>query len=106
MDFKIIVDDVYNVLSSNNAIFIYFVIIGMLGHYAKKRVKSETDVTVKEWFCNFKVYSTILTVVTALIVIFGALSNNIINDSMTIYTIIYTGLTSGFAIDSLTNNDS
>jgi hypothetical protein len=100
-----LLNNVLNVLSSNNAIFVYFVIIGMIGHYAKKRVKSETDVTLNEWFCNFKVYSTILTVVTALMVIFGALANNIINDSMTIYTIVYTGLTSGFAIDSLTNND-
>ena len=95
-----------DILSTNNAIFVYFVIIGMIGHYAKKRVKSETDVTFGEWFLNFKVYSTILTIVVTLITIFGALSNNIINDAMSISTIIYTGLTSGFAIDSLTNNDS
>jgi L-asparagine transporter-like permease len=93
-------------ISSNDAIFVYFIIIGMSGHYAKKRVKAETDVTFGEWFLNFKVYSTIVTIVVALITIFGALSNNIINDTMSISTIIYTGLTTGFAIDSLTNGDS
>jgi hypothetical protein len=99
------ISNVLQILISNDAIFVYFIIVGMIGHYAKKRVKAETDVTFHEWFLNFKVYSTILTIVTVLITIFGALSNNIINEAMSLSTIVYTGLTTGFAIDSLTNND-
>lgn len=98
--------NIYHVLTSNTSIFIFFTIIGMVGHYAKKKVNEEIDVTFKDWFLDFKVYSTILTIVTALITIFGALSNNIINDSMSVSTIIYVGLTTGFAIDSLTNTDT
>jgi hypothetical protein len=90
---------------TNNQAFILAVLLGMLGHYAKKRAKKETKVSLKEWFGNFNIYGTISSIITSLIAVVGVVANNLITDDMSLATAIYIGLTSGFAIDSATNSD-
>jgi hypothetical protein len=90
---------------SQETIFTVAVIIGMVGHYAKKRVKLETRVTLKQWFLEFNVFGTITSVVSALIAILGAFVNHLITPEMNPMTVFYIGLITGFTIDSVTNSD-
>jgi hypothetical protein len=90
---------------SQESVFTVSVIIGMIGHYAKKRVKSETQVTLKQWFMELDMFGSIASVVTALVIILGAFANHIITPDMSTLTVFYIGLISGFTVDSVTNSD-
>jgi hypothetical protein len=91
--------------NSYDMVFAFAVVIGMLGHYCKKKVKNETTSSVVGWFSYSNIQSSIATLVAILVAITGAISNNLITPDMGIMTIIYTGLTTGFAVDSATNTD-
>ena len=90
---------------SNEAILALSTIFGMIGHYAKKRARSETTVTLCQWFGPSNVFGTISTITIAVMAVIGVIANNIITPEMSIYSIIYLGLSQGFAIDSATNGD-
>ena len=86
-------------------VFSLATIVGMIGHYAKKKVRSETQVSLYQWFGSINVFGTIASLTTAATAIFGALSNNLVTADMSIATIIYVGLTTGYTVDSTTNGD-
>lgn len=93
-------------LPQHEMIFSAATIFGMIGHYAKKKVREETCVTLYEWFGKINVFGTLASLTTAAIAIFGALSNNLVTADMPIATLIYIGLTTGYTIDSTTNGDN
>lgn len=97
--------DISNIAPSKEYIFAISVIIGMCGHYCKKKIKNETDVSFWQWFGTLNVFSTFASFSTALVVVTGAISNGVITPDMNIISIMYIGLTSGFAVDSATNSD-
>lgn len=87
---------------------IYFVIttcLGMVGHYLKKYLKGETEVSMRQWFGSAGIKSSILSIGAAIMVAITALSNNIITPEMTFWGVVYIGLTTGIAVDSSTNSD-
>lgn len=86
-------------------IFSIATICGMIGHYAKKKVRSETHVTLCQWFGSINIFGTLASLSTAAMAIFGALSNNLVTADMSIATLIYIGLTTGYTVDSTTNGD-
>ena len=63
---------------SQETIFTIAVAIGMIGHYAKKRVRSETSVSLKQWFLEFDVFGSIASAVAALIAVMGAFVNHLV----------------------------
>ena len=81
-------------------------VAGMIGHYAKKKVREETVTTLTEWFGSVNIFGTISSITTASATILGALSSGVITPEMTDMAVIYIGLTNGFAVDSATNGDS
>jgi|694.fasta_scaffold00062_47 hypothetical protein len=96
---------ILKILVSYQAIFSYGVIIGMIGHYAKKKIKEETEVKLSEWFGSVGLYGTISSISAAFMAILGALSNGLITPDMSIYSLLYIGLTTGYTVDSSLNND-
>lgn len=86
-------------------VFSIATVCGMIGHYAKKKVRSETHVTLCQWFGSINVFGTLASLTTAGMAIFGALSNNLVTADMSWATIIYIGLTTGYTVDSTTNGD-
>lgn len=97
---------ILELLVSYQAIFSYGVIAGMIGHYAKKKIKDETDVKLSEWFGTVGLYGTISSISAAFMAILGALSNNLITPDMSIYSLLYIGITTGYTVDSSLNNDN
>lgn len=91
---------------THQLVFSGAVIFGMIGHYCKKKIKSETNITFVQWFGTVHLFGTIASMSTAALTIFGALSNNLITPDMDIVNLIYVGLTTGYAVDSVTNGDS
>ena len=89
----------------NEIIFAVATILGMLGHYLKKKLKNETQVNLKEWFGSSHWPGSIAALGSAATVIVAALSNGVIVESMSFWAVAYVGLTTGFAIDSTTNSD-
>lgn len=87
-------------------ILIVSTLLGMFGHYAKKRALSQTNVTACEWFGSVNVFGTISSILLAVTTVVGIISNNMITPDMNVYTVIYIGLTSGFAADSAANGDN
>jgi hypothetical protein len=94
-----------DILTHHELIFSTATVFGMIGHYAKKKVRSETQVTLYQWFGSINVFGTLASLTTAAIAIFGALSNNVVTADMSIATLVYIGLTTGYTIDSTTNGD-
>jgi hypothetical protein len=92
-------------ISNFQVIFLIATLCGMIGHYAKKRVRSETQVTIYQWFGNINIFGTISSLTTAAMAVLGALSNNLVTADMPVVTLIYVGLTTGYTIDSTTNGD-
>jgi hypothetical protein len=86
-------------------IFAVAVIVGMIIHYCKKSLKHETTVSIIAWFTISNVKASLCTVFAAAVAIIGALSNNLITADMTLWSILYIGFTTGYAIDSTSNSD-
>lgn len=85
--------------------FILSVSVGMISHYAKKRAKEETVVSLKEWFGSVNLFGTLSSFATSLLATLSALSYDVVTPEMSLATIIYMGLTTGYAADSATNSD-
>lgn len=98
--------DITAILQQNyQYVYIVAFILGMIGHYAKKKVKNETEADLAGWFSHQNIFASIATFVTAAITLTGTLANNLITADMSIMTILYTGLTAGIAVDSVANSD-
>lgn len=85
-----------------------FIICGLLGgitHYLKKVATGQTDATFTEWFGRKNLAATLYTLIVFIFVIIGALAGGIINDKMDIWTVLYAGFFTGFAVDSGFNSD-
>ena len=89
----------------NEIIFAVATIIGMIAHYVKKRFKYETTVNLREWFGSSNWPGSITSIGTAITIIIAALSNGVITETMPFWSVVYVGLTTGFAVDSTTNMD-
>lgn len=90
----------------NEIMFIVATVLGMLGHYLKKKLKNETKVDLVEWFGSSHWPGSIVALGSASTVIIAALSNGIITPEMGTLAVLYSGLTTGFAIDSAANTDA
>lgn len=90
---------------SNEILFAVATIVGMISHFVKKKLKNETTVNLKEWFGTSNLPGSLTSIGTALTIIVTALSNGVITPGMSVLTVIYVGLTTGFAVDSTTNKD-
>lgn len=92
-------------MHDHEIIFAIAVAIGMLMHYCKKNLKQETAVTCVQWFTTSNVKASLCTAFTATLAIIGALSNNLITDDMSLWTVLYVGLTTGYTTDSASNSE-
>jgi hypothetical protein len=86
-------------------LFVLSVASGMISHYVKKRAKAETEVSLKDWFGSVNVFGTLCSFGTSLMATLSAISADIVTPEMSLTTIIYIGLTTGYAADSATNSD-
>jgi hypothetical protein len=90
---------------TNEILFAAATFTGMVAHYYKKNLKNETYTSIKEWFGASHWPSSIASFSTAGMVVITALSNDVILPEMTIWSVLYIGLTTGYAVDSTTNTD-
>lgn len=86
-------------------LFVLSVAAGMISHYVKKRAKEETLVSLKDWFGQVNVFGTLCSFGTSLLATLSAISADIVTPEMSLTTIMYIGLTTGYAADSATNSD-
>jgi hypothetical protein len=84
--------------------FVVSVAVGMISHYVKKRAKEETLVSLKDWFGSVNVFGTLCSFGTSLLATMSALSYDVVTPEMSLSTIFYIGLTTGYAADSATNS--
>jgi hypothetical protein len=92
-------------MHGNEIIFTISTIIGLIIHYAKKRLKNETETSLKEWFTTSNPAGSIASIGSSIVVIVTALANGVINETMTFWSVVYIGLVTGLAVDSATNKD-
>jgi len=91
---------------THNVNEISFIICGLIGgiaHWLKKSLRGETQAKIWEWFGPANAELTIYTLIVFVFVMIGALGSGIINNSMTIWSVFYTGFITGFAVDSGVN---
>ena len=86
-------------------LFVLSVAAGMVSHYVKKRAQEETLVSLKDWFGQVNVFGTLCSFGTSLLATLSAISADIVTPEMSLTTIMYIGLTTGYAADSATNSD-
>lgn len=86
-------------------LFVMSVAAGMISHYVKKRAKDETLVSLREWFGEVNFLGTLCSFGTSLMATLSAISADIVTPEMSLTTIMYIGLTTGYAADSATNSD-
>ena len=96
-----------NIIAShaNEIIFAFATGAGMVAHYIKKKLKDETSVNIGQWFGSANLPGSILSIGSALTIIIAALSNGIINEAMSFWSVVYMGIVTGLAVDSTTNSD-
>jgi hypothetical protein len=92
-------------MSINEILFIVSAIIGMVVHYVKKYVKGETTVSMYEWFGKANLPATIAAIGTLFTAIVSALASGLILPDASIWAVLYTGITTGIAVDSAANSD-
>ena len=74
--------------------------IGGISHWLKKFSMGETTATLKNWYGSTNLLATIYTIIAFLFTIIGLLSGDVITAQTGIWSALYTGFVSGFAIDS------
>lgn len=89
----------------NEILFAASTVVGMVSHFLKKSFKNETECQIHEWFGKQHLPGSIASLGSAAMVIITALSNGVITPEMAFWPVVYVGLTTGFAVDSVTNSD-
>jgi hypothetical protein len=89
----------------NGLVFIAAGFAGMVSHFFKKKIKGETNATLVSWFTHNNPQASMYTIGAFSFAMFSALNTGMITNQMTVWNVIYAGLTTGFAIDSGFNND-
>ena len=79
--------------------------LGAIFHYAKKRLRNQTDVTCKDWFGKADKNGSILAAGSVMFSVVSVLSSGAITPELPFWPVVMHGLTLGFTIDSLTNSD-
>jgi len=90
----------------NQIIFLVASIVGMVLHYMKQYATGATSVPIYKWFGSSNVNASILTIITFLFAVVGALAMGVVTPAMGVWVVIYTGLTTGFTIDAGVNSDA
>jgi hypothetical protein len=86
-------------------LFVVSVAAGMISHYVKKRAKAETAVSLQDWFGSINIFGTIASFATSMLATLSAISADLVTPEMSLTTIMYIGLTTGYAADSAANSD-
>lgn len=92
--------NITSLIPESNIIFVVSGLIGMVCHYVKKYAKNETSSSFKGYFGRDNLNATINTFGAFGMAILGALSSGIITPQMTVWAVLYAGLTTGWAVDS------
>jgi len=96
--------DVQGMPTANDMIFAVSVVVGAFFHYLKKIAKKETKVSLREWFGSKNLPGTLMSFGGLGLAILAVLATNM-TDGLAFYALIYSGLTTGFTIDSGLNSD-
>lgn len=90
----------------NDLSFIACGIIGGVAHWMKKNLRGETNIPIWQYFGPKNAELTIYTLIVFTFVMIGALASGIINNTMSIWEVFYTGFITGFAVDSSVNSNA
>jgi len=90
---------------ANDIVFAGATVSGMVAHYVKKSLKSETGCKITEWFGSQHLPGSIASLGSACMVVVAALSQGVITPDMEFWPVVYIGLTTGYAVDSTANSD-
>lgn len=89
----------------NELIFAASTVSGMVSHFIKKSFKGETSCNFKDWFGKQHLPGSVASLGSVLMIIITALANGVITPEMAFWPVVYIGLTTGFAVDSVANSD-
>jgi hypothetical protein len=89
----------------NEILFFVMSCIGMVSHYFKKYAKNETTVTIWEWFGASNLPGSVASIGSLLFAVSSAIASGTITPEMSMWSVIFIGMTTGIAIDSTTNSD-
>jgi hypothetical protein len=87
-------------LGKANVLFVFSSLCGMGFHYLKKWSKGETTSSIGGWFGKDNIGATITTFSAFGAAMFTAINTGIITPDMSLLSVLYAGVTTGFAIDS------
>ena len=90
----------------NEIVFTIGVLLGMVGHYAKKSWKGETFVSLIAWFTHANFRQSIVTIFAAGSVVEAAMRIGMIDHTASWLVVFYAGLTTGYTTDSIFNSDA
>lgn len=91
------------IVTSHNAIFCYFAIMGFLAHYLKKIAKKEIKMSLKKYFITNNPAASAMAIIALIMAIAITLSSGI-TLALTISQKIVLGFMTGFMSDSIFNN--
>lgn len=89
----------------NEALFLITAVLGMVTHYLKKYTKNETSVSIYEWFGSSNLPGSVASIGSLVFAVASAISSGVITPNMSMWSVIFIGMTTGIAIDSTTNSD-
>jgi phosphoribosylcarboxyaminoimidazole (NCAIR) mutase len=89
----------------NEILFFVISCLGMVSHYFKKYAKNETTVTIWEWFGAANLPGSVASIGSLLFAVSSAIASGTITPEMSMWSVIFIGMTTGIAIDSTTNSD-
>ena len=89
-------------VSFESIVFLIMGLVGMIGHYGKKRLKGQTKVSMKEYFGSNNPLSSIGTFATYAASMTGMIMGFDLA-TMSIYLVAIIGATCGWTIDSGVN---
>jgi len=91
---------------TNHIAFIICALIGGFAHYLKKFLRKETEVGLFQWFGKSNLAASLYTLIVFVFTMIGALAMGIVNSQMELFSVLYTGFVTGFAIDAGFNSDA
>lgn len=92
-------------MNYHEILFFVMAILGMISHYLKKYAKKETTVSIYEWFGASNLPGSVASIGTLIFTVSSAIASGVITPDMSIWAIVYAGMTTGIAVDSTTNSD-
>lgn len=93
-------------LNINGLGFILAACVGAIAHWLKVYKYGQTTLHVWDWFGPQNWASTLYSFIAFIAALIGGVATGVVNEQMSIWAAIYSGFTTGFAVDSIATSGS